>query len=410
MENNLNIIKKLMTQYGRPFYIYDEIVISKQIETLSEKFSQFEFLYSVKTNPYTPIVNFIVSRGFGADAASAEEVIIAQKAGLSYEKVLYSSPGKTRKDIEKTLDKSIIVADSYNELALINDVAKQRKLHIKVGLRINPDYTMDIGKGVSSKFGVDEETIVKQREFLNSLTNIRIVGIHVHLRSQVLDHSTLYRYYEKIFEVALFCKETMGWELEFINFGGGLGIVYSSSNDSPLDIQLLSDECEGLFQRFKDKINARLIIETGRFVVCEAGQYVTHIVDIKESRGTKYLIVENGLNGFLRPSIAELLTTYTPQGSKLQGCEPLFTAKDAFEFTILEREKSFLEKVSIVGNLCTSADIMAKDIMLPKADIGDILVVSKAGSYSYTLTPVLFASHPLPLQFYMKANGEICIV
>ncbi|MGH4139340.1 hypothetical protein [Clostridium sp.] len=410
MENNLNIIKKLMARYDRPFYIYDGSIISKQIATLSERFSQFEFLYSLKTNPYNPIVNFIVSRGFGADAASAEEVIIAHESGLSYEKVLYSSPGKTRKDIERTIDKSIIIADSYNELALINDVAKQKKSHIKVGLRINPDYTMDIEKGVSSKFGVDEETIINQRDFFNSLTNIRIVGIHVHLRSQVLEHSIIYRYYEKVFEVALFCKETMGWELEFINFGGGLGIVYSSLNDIPLDLDLLSDECENLFQRFKKKINARLIIETGRFVVCEAGQYVTHIVDIKESRGTKYLIVENGLNGFLRPSIAELLTSYAPEGSKLKGCEPLFTAKDAFEFTIFEREKSFLEKVSIVGNLCTAADIMAKDIMLPKANVGDILVVSKAGSYSYTLTPLLFASHPLPLQFYVKENGEICTI
>lgn len=162
-------------------------------------------------------------------------------------------------------------------------------------------------------------------------------------------------------------------------------------------------------QRFSDKINARLIIETGRFVVCEAGKYVTRIVDIKESRETKYLIVENGLNGFLRPSIAELLTAYTPQGSKLQGCEPLFTSKDAFEFDILEKEESFIEKVSIVGNLCTSADIMAKDVMIPKADIGDMLLVSNAGSYSYTLTPILFASHPLPLHFYMKANCETCI-
>jgi diaminopimelate decarboxylase len=410
MGNNSNIIKKLMAEYDRPFYIYDESIIAKQITTLSERFSRFEFLYSLKTNPYTPIVNFIVSRGFGADAASAAEVIIAYEAGLSYEKVLYSSPGKTRKDIEKTLDKSIIIADSYNELALINDVAKQKKIHIKVGLRINPAYTMDIEKGVSSKFGVDEETIVKQRDFFNSLTNIKIIGIHIHLRSQVLDHSIIYRYYEKIFEVALFCKESMGWELEFINFGGGLGIVYSSLNDIPLDLDLLSDECERLFQRFRDKISVRLIIETGRFVVCEAGQYVTHIVDVKESRGTKYLIVENGLNGFLRTSIAELLTAYAPGGSKLKGCEPLFTAKDAFEFTIVGREKFSLEKVSIVGNLCTSADIMAKDIMLPKANIGDILVVSKAGSYSYTLTPLLFASQPLPLQFYMKENGEICIV
>jgi len=410
MEKEFNIIEKLMLQYDAPFYIYDESIISEQIEILSENFSRFEFLYSLKSNPYTPIVNFIASRGFGADAASVEEVIIAHKAGLSYEKILYSSPGKTRNNIEKALDKSIIVADSYNELSLINDVAKQMKLHIKVGLRINPDYNMDIEKGVSSKFGVDEETIIKHRDFINGLSNIKIVGIHVHLRSQVLDHRILYRYYEKIFEVALFCNEAMGWKLEFINFGGGLGIAYSLSDDNPLDLKQLSNECENLFQRFKNKFNARLIIETGRFVVCEAGQYVTHIVDIKESRGTKYLIVENGLNGFLRPCIAELLMAYTVKGSKLQGCEPLFTAKNAFEFTILKREKSFLEKVSIVGNLCTSADIMAKDVMLPNCNIGDILVVSKAGSYSYTLTPMLFSGHRAALQFYIKINGEICII
>lgn len=410
MKKEFNIIEKLMLQYDAPFYIYDESIISEQIEILSENFSRFEFLYSLKSNPYTPIVNFIASRGFGADAASAEEVIIAHKAGLSYEKILYSSPGKTRNNIEKALDKSIIVADSYNELSLINDVAKQMKLHIKVGLRINPDYTMDIEKGVSSKFGVDEETIIKHRDFINGLSNIKIVGIHVHLSSQVLDHRILYRYYEKIFELALFCNEAMGWELEFINFGGGLGIAYSLSDDNPLDLGQLSNECENLFQRFKNKFNARLIIETGRFVVCEAGQYVTHIVDIKESRGTKYLIVENGLNGFLRPCIAELLTAYTVKGSKLQGCEPLFTAKNAFEFTNLKREKSFLEKVSIVGNLCTSADIMAKDVMLPSSNIGDILVVSKAGSYSYTLTPMLFSGHRAALQFYIKINGEICII
>ena len=410
MEEEFNIIKKLMIQYDAPFYIYDESIISEQINILSEKFPRFEFLYSLKCNPYTPIVDFIASRGFGADAASVEEVIIANKAGLSYEKVLYSSPGKTRRNIEKALDKSIIVADSYNELFMINDVAKQMKLHIKVGLRINPDYTMNIEKGSSSKFGVDEETLIKQRDFINSLTNIKIVGIHVHLCSQVLDHYLLYRYYEKIFEVALFCSDVMGWRLEFINFGGGLGIVYSSLDDNPLDLKQLSDECENLFRRFRNKFNARLIIETGRFVVCAAGQYVTHIVDIKESRGTKYLIVENGLNGFLRPCIAELLKAYTVKGSKIKGCEPLFTSKNAFKFTILKREKSFLEKVSIVGNLCTSADIMAKDVMLPSAEIGDIVVVSKAGSYSYTLTPSLFSGHPAALQFYIKINGEVSIV
>jgi diaminopimelate decarboxylase len=408
MENKTKLIKNLMTEYNRPFYLYDESIINRQIEILLKKFLPFEFLYSIKANPFTPIVNFMASHKFGVDAASSEEVMIAWKAGMTSEKILYSSPGKTQRDIEKTIDKSIIIADSYHELALLNHIAKKKKLHIKIGLRINPDYSMGAGKGASSKFGVDEETLIQQKNILKNFTNIEIVGIHVHLRSQILNHNQLYRYYEKIFKLALFCKETMGWKLEFINFGGGLGIAYSLLNDIPLDIELLGDKCRNLFQRFKNKLKVRLMIETGRFVVCEAGQYVTHIIDIKESRGIKYLIVENALNGFFRPSIAELITAYAPQNSKLPGSEPLFTSRDAFEFSILNKKDLSPEKVSIVGNLCTSTDIMAKDILLPKADIGDIFIVSKAGSYSYSLSPLLFASHSLPLQFYLKTDGKIC--
>ncbi|SMB91840.1 diaminopimelate decarboxylase [Desulfonispora thiosulfatigenes DSM 11270] len=313
MENIYNIIDSLMKQYDKPFYFYDESVIAKNIKILKEKFLRFEFLYSIKANPYTPIVDFIVSEGLGADAASSEEVILAYNTGLTSEKILYSTPGKTRNDIEKTYDKSIIIADSYNELVLINEVAKDKDIQIKVGIRINPDFDIDSGVGVSSKFGVDEDTLVKQKSFLDSLKNLKIIGIHVHLRSQIIDYRILYRYYEKVFLLSLFCKEVMKWELDFINFGGGLGIVYSSLNDSPLDLELLSEKCEVLFQRFKDKIKVRLILETGRFVVCEAGQYITQIVDIKESRGTKYLIVKNSLNGFFRPSIAEFLAAYTPK-------------------------------------------------------------------------------------------------
>jgi len=408
MKNKLSIVKDLMKQYDGSFYIYDESIISNQIKTLSCNFPQFEFLYSVKTNPFAPIVNFAASKGFGADASSPDEVMIAHRAGLSYEKIQYSTPGKTRRDIETTIDKAIIIADSYNELILINDIAKQRNIYIRAGLRINMDFSMDGGKGSSSKFGVDENTLLEQKDFVNGLSNIKIFGIHVHLRSQVLDHSKLYRYYEKIFELSLFCKEVMGWEMEFINFGGGLGIVYSLANEAPLDLENLSIECEGLIRRFKDKLKARLCIETGRFVICEAGWYVTPIVDIKESMGTKYLIVEKGLNGFMRPSIAELVAAYAPVGGDLKASEPLFTVKDAFEFIIPEGNESCLEKVSIVGSLPTAADIMVKDAVLPKASIGNIVIVSKAGSYSYSLSPMLFANYQVPFQFYLKTDGGIC--
>ncbi len=264
---------------------------------------------------------------------------------------------------------------------------------------------MDGDQGLSSKFGVDEHTLPGQRDFLNSFSNISITGIHVHLKSQVLERSKLLRYYRKVFELALFCKETIGLQIEFINFGGGLGIAYSSA-DKPLDIDSLGEECEALALSFKEKLDARLLIETGRFAVCEAGLYVTRIADIKESMGTKYLVVEKGLNGFSRPSIAELIASYSC-GGDLKGSEPLFTAKDAFDFCIPDGDFSTLEKVSIVGSLCTATDIMVKDALLPKAKIGDLVAVSKAGSYSYSLSPLLFASHSLPLQFYLKKDGQV---
>ncbi|WP_300670953.1 hypothetical protein [Desulfoluna sp.] len=409
MEETFNVIKELMAQYDDSFYIYDEKKISGQINILLENFSHYEFLYSIKTNPLDPIVKFVASKGFGADAASAEEVVIGQKAGVPYEKILYSAPGKTRKDIEKTIDKAIIIADSYNELVLINDISKQKNMHTKVGLRVNIDFSMDGGKGSSSKFGVDEHTLIKQKAFLNSFSHIKIVGIHVHLRCQILDHSKLYRYYEKIVELGLFCQETLGWEMEFINLGGGIGIVYSLAHDTPLDMEKLSRDSQGLVQRFKSKLNARLIIETGRFITCEAGQYVTRIVDIKESHGTKYLIVQKGLNGFLRPSIAELLMDYSPENATLKASEPLFTATDAFEVMIPDGDKSCLEKVTVVGSLCTATDVLVKDAMLPKATIGDLVIVSKAGSYAYSLSPLLFSSHGLPYQFYLTTESKIHI-
>lgn len=263
------------------------------------------------------------------------------------------------------------------------------------------------GKGSSSKFGVDEETLNDNKDFINNLSHIKVVGIHVHLRVQILEHKVLYHYYEKILELALFCKETMGFEMEFVNFGGGLGIVYSPENEEALDVDKLGNECEELIGRFKDKLKVRLIIETGRFVICDAGWYVTPIVDIKESMGTKYLIVEKGLNGFMRPSIAELISSYVAEDHNLKAAEPLFTIKDAFEFMIPDGDRKSLEKVSIVGSLCTATDTMLKDKMLPKAEIGDIVIVTKAGSYSYSLSPLLFSSHPLPLQFYLNRDGEI---
>ena len=402
-------LHEIFDRYGRPFYLYDERIIAGQAAALLEGFGQFEFLYSIKTNPFPPVVRSIMSRGFGADAASEREVMLAHLMGVPRDKILYSAPGKTRSDIEGAWGKCVIIADSYNELELLDAVAREKNATARVGLRINPDFSMLGDKGMSGKFGVDEESLAGRSGFLRGLANVEIVGLHVHVRSQVLDEEVLYGYYDRIFRLALRCRDALGWKIGFINFGGGLGVAYSSANDRPLNIPGLGGKCSGLVEKYRELLGARLIIETGRFLVCHAGEYVTPVVDVKESRGVKYLVVRNGLNGFIRPAVAELL--HAAAGDALAGfsAEPLFTVRDAFDIRVVGRAGGPAEKVSVVGNLCTAADIVAAGVMLPPAEPGDLIAVSKAGSYAYSLSPLLFSSHPIPLQALVAEDGSLVL-
>ena len=389
---NNDILRYLMNQVNKSFYVYDEEEILKSINILKDKFSEFEFLYSVKANHNKHILDLIRKNNMGVDAASAKEVKLSALAQIDKEKIIYSSPGKTIQDIKSVIDECIITADSYNELNLLNDIAKEKGIILEVGLRINANYNMFGGNSLSSKYGVDEETLTAHKDFINNLKNIKIIGIHVHLQSQILDYNVIYNYYEYVLNLALFCQNEMNFNLKFINFGGGLGISYSDFYED-LDIDKLSYISNNLIRKYKEKINTRFIIESGRFLVCKSGTYVTPIVDIKTSRNIKYIIVQNGYNGFFKPTLSELIVSYTNKKNNLKMMEPLFTSYDAYKIDLIQNIKTDeKEVVTVGGNLCTAADILAKDILLPKAQINDLISINNAGSYAYTLTPLLFSS------------------
>ena len=400
---NNDILRYLMKQVNKSFYVYDEEEILKSINILKEKFSEFEFLYSVKANPNKHIINLMRKNNMGVDAASAKEVKLSALAQIDKEKIIYSSPGKTIQDIKSVIDECIITADSYNELNLLNDIAKEKGIILEVGLRINANYNMFGGNSLSSKYGVDEETLTAHKDFINNLKNIKIIGIHVHLQSQILDYNVIYNYYEYVLNLALFCQNEMNFNLKFINFGGGLGISYSDFYED-LDIDKLSYMSNNLIRKYKEKINTRFIIESGRFLVCKSGTYVTPIVDIKTSRNIKYIIVQNGYNGFFKPTLSELIVSYTNKKNNLKMMEPLFTSYDAYKIDLIQNIKTDeKEVVTVGGNLCTAADILAKDILLPKAQINDLISINNAGSYAYTLTPLLFSSQEIPAEIYYKS-------
>ncbi len=397
----INAAREAAKKY-ESFYLYDEKGIQESAIRLKTSFSDVEFIYSVKCNPDERVLNTIFGQGYGADAASLEEVLKSMKAGLSPDKIYYSAPGKTQFDIENAIDKCVLIADSIDEIYLIDKVAKEKNINVKIGLRINPDFTFLADKGVPSKFGVDEEKALAFIAY-NRCANIEITGIHVHLRSQELNADVLVNYWKKMLALADKFRDALD-KLEYVNMGSGIGIRYAAT-DIPLNINNLGDLIKEQFKNFcKSNPDTKVIIETGRYVVCDNGWYVTQVLDRKESYGKTFIILKNTLNGFIRPSLAQLIMSYTSDENP-NGTEPLFTSKNAFSFIPL-KEGEMTEKVTLVGNLCTAADVVASDIMMPYLEKGDLIAVTNAGSYAAVLSPMQFSSQVPPVQLFVLADGK----
>lgn len=386
------------------FYIYDERWIRKCVSRLRTCFPQVKFLYSIKCNNNRHVMRSVFSQGLGADAASAREVELAAECGLSKDEIYYSAPGKTRKDIEEALDKSIIIADSINEIMLIDNIARERGEVYEIGIRLNPDFSFYSETGMPSKFGVDEGPAI---DFIksNQCHNVRICGIHVHLRSQELNPSVLEWYYENMIDLAERVSGICG-PLRYVNMGSGMGIQYSKAN-TPLNVPELADAVKNkLFEFQKAYPDTLLIIETGRYVVGECGMYVTTVLDRKVSRGKAFVILKNTLNGFIRPSLERLVAHYSPDENP-SGCEPLYSCKNASDFLTLKEQSSETEKVTLVGNLCTSSDVVAEDIEMPRLEPGDTVIITNAGAYGVVLSPIQFSSQDKPKEYFVSVEGIV---
>lgn len=377
------------------------------------------------------------SGSFGADAASAGEVALAKECGLDRSEIYYSAPGKSNNDLKAALDDSIIIADSFGEIERLQEYAAGLEKVIRIGVRLNPAFSLRDVSGNPSKFGIDEEDFFVWAGSAADLPNVEIIGLHVHLQSQILDEDLLARYYDKMFSLAERFSRLPGIRLEFLNLGSGMGIPYSE-RESELDTSRLGEIVNRRVEAFRKEYgDVKIIIEVGRYIAGPAGIFVTKVMDKKVSRGKTYLILKNTLNGFIRPSLACLIGKYSDKGAP-PGCEPLFTSLDAFRFEVLKRTErgcadsgpakdsepvkdpgaapagsgsdpvlkdsagNSLEKVMLAGNLCTSADVMAEDILLPELERGDLVIVKNAGSYAAVLSPMQFSSQERPAEIFVR--------
>lgn len=341
--------------------------------------------------------------GFGADAASAAEVRLAVSLGMMKEEIQYSAPGKRAKDIRETLELATLVADSAGEIARIEEAAKEKGIHVSIGLRIHPSFGFAGGRGEPSKFGIDEEEAIT---LLNDwhFPHLSPAGIHVHLKSQELSEEALALYYENVLLMAERLGRTEAMELSFVNLGSGIGIPMDPE-DEGMDLALLEKAFAALAGPCHDRFpKARLFLESGRYAPGPSGFYVTKALDRKVSEGKVFLITAGTMHGFLRPALARLVEKYDETGHPAL-CEPLFSGARAFLISTLREGNP--ETVTITGNLCTAADIIAEDITLPRLAEGDGIVIGNAGAYAATLSPFAFSSLERPKEFLLKETGDL---
>ncbi len=380
------------------FYLYEESVIQASTQRLQANFPAAQFLYSMKCNPAGKVLDTVFGQGFGADAASCREVEMAAERGVAPSLIYFSAPARTEAELRRVWGKCVLIADSLREVALIGRIAAEKGETARIGVRINPDFTFAADQGVAGKFGIDEEAL-----WSADLSGVEVIGIHVHAKSQELSADVLAHYYENMFALIGRVQDKLGVSLRFANFGSGLGIPFAPGEE-PLDVEALGARFEIMAAECRAKWpELRILIETGRYVSGKSGTYVTKVLDKKVSRGKTFVLLRGTLNGFARPAVAQMVRGFTETPFPY---EPIFTHVEASALTPLTDTEE-TETVTLAGNLCTAADIIARDITLPRLEVGDGLALDNAGCYAAVMTPMQFASLTPPAQLFLTADGQV---
>jgi len=374
-----------------PFYVYDKSVIEKRIKHLRDKLPEdIRIHYAIKANPMPALVQFMVSQVDGFDLASQGEMKIALDTDMPASKISFAGPGKRQQELNAAVAAGVTInLESSSELDRIMLAAEHTGLRPNIAVRVNPDFELKSSgmkmSGGPKQFGIDAEIVPDLLKKLKTL-DINFKGLHIFSGSQNLRSDAIIDAQQKTFELAIRLAEHAPAPIEKLNIGGGFGIPYFPGEE-PLDISPIGNHLsEGLPRVYEHLGNqCNIIIELGRYIVGEAGLYVSKVIEKKVSRGKTYLITDGGLHHHLAASgnFGQIIRKNYPVtiGNKINSAE--------------------IEEVSVVGPLCTPLDILAEGMALAKADAGDLVVVYQSGAYGYSASPHHFLSHPHPAEILL---------
>jgi diaminopimelate decarboxylase len=371
-----------------PFFAYDRGLLTSRVELLRSVLpSSIHLSYAVKANPMPAVVQHLAGLVDSMDVASTLEMTTALDTVMPAARVSFAGPGKTEAEIDQAVAAGVTIEmESATEAERVLRAGERLGLRPRVAVRVNPDFQvkgsgMRLGGG-PQPFGVDAEQVP---ELLARLVtaDVDLLGFHVFAGSQNLNADILCEAQRKTVDLILSLADRVSSPIRYVNVGGGFGIPYFEK-DAPLDLGAIGTNLAELVDtRIAPNLpEAQVVIELGRYIVGESGIYVTRVVDRKQSRGRTYLVVDGGMHHQLAAS-----------GNFGQAI------RRNYPITVGNRMDEAAEgAVTVVGCLCTPLDLLGDEVALPRAEIGDLIVLFQAGAYGLTASPTAFLGHPHPAE------------
>jgi len=382
-------VERLAERVGStPFFAYDRRLLTERVATLRAALpSGLDLSYAVKANPMPAVVQHLAGLVDSFDVASAGELRTALDTPIHPERVSFAGPGKGVRELGQAVAAGVTIElESETEARRVLAEGERLGRRPRVAIRVNPNFRMK-GSGMRmgggpQQFGVDAEQVPALLAELER-ADVDILGFHVFAGSQNLNADVIAETQELTVALAIDLAESMSGPLRYLNLGGGFGIPYTD-RDEPLDLASVAGSLSTLLEaRIRPELpEARVVVELGRYIVGECGVYVARIVDRKVSRGHTFLVVDGGLHHQLAAS--------GNFGQVIRRNYPVSIGNRA--------EHANDDEVSVVGCLCTPLDILADNVRLPRADVGDLVVVFQAGAYGLTASPTAFLGHPEPAE------------
>ncbi len=371
-----------------PFFAYDRDLISQRVATVRAALpTEISLSYAVKANPMPALLQHLSTLVDGLDVASALEMRHALDTVTPASRISFAGPGKTDSELSQAVAAGVTIElESEHELSRVQGISETQGIAARVALRVNPDFAvrgsgMRLGGG-PQQFGIDSERIPAVLAMLAG-SGLDFQGFHVFAGSQNLRAEEICQAQRLTVELILRFVDAAPAPMRYLNLGGGFGIPYTN-RDSTLELAPIGENLakllEGMIRPAMPE--ARVAVELGRYLVGEAGVYVTRVVDRKESRGKSFLVVDGGLHHQLAAS--------GNFGQVIRRNYPIAVAER------VDHEPT--ETVSVVGCLCTPLDLLGDEVSLPSAGVGDLIVLFQAGAYGLTASPTAFLSHPAPVE------------